>query len=283
MVADALRVVIVVLMGLTFACGAPNNPTRTEASGKESSFSVVVRDDLQPIFAKVGVSGTFVLLDVARGQTTIVDRARAERPAVPASTFKIAHSIIALETRVVRDENEVVPYGGRPQPIKAWEKDMSIREAVPASNAAIFQEIARRIGPKRMQEWLNRLGYGNREIGPAIDRFWLDGPLKISPIEQTRFLSSLAQRTLAASVSTQQTVTEILELERTPEYALYGKTGWLFDAEPQLGWWVGWVERGGRSYAFALNIDMASDADADQRVPLGREFLTRLNVLAAVR
>ncbi len=125
-------------------------------SGKETTASLVVRDDLQPIFENAGVRGTFVLLDVAQRQTTIVDRARAERPAVPASTFKIAHSIIALETGVVRDENEVVPYGGRRQPIKAWEKDMSLREAVPASNAAIFQEIARRIGPKRMQEWLNR-------------------------------------------------------------------------------------------------------------------------------
>lgn len=198
---------------------------------------------------------------------------------MPASTFKIAHSIIALETAVVRDENEVVPYGGRPQPFTAWEKDMSIREAVPASNAAIFREIARRIGPERMQEWLDRLGYGNRRIGPVIDRFWLDGPLEISPVEQTRFLSLLAQRKLAVSVSTQQTVTDILELERTPEHVLYGKTGWRFDAQPQLGWWVGWVERGDRSYTFALNIDIATDADADKRIPLGRELLTRLNVL----
>lgn len=160
---------------------------------------------------------------------------------------------------------------------------MSIREAVPASNAAIFQEIARRIGPKRMQEWLNRFGYGNREIEPAIDRFWLDGPLKISPIEQTRFLSLLARRSLATSASTQQTIADILELERTPEHALYGKTGWRFGAEPQLGWWIGWVERGGRYYTFALNIDMATDADASKRVPLGREFLARLNVLPAIQ
>lgn len=278
-----LRVVIVVLVGLTAACGVQDGPALTEASGKEPSASVVVRGDLQSIFVSAGVRGTFVLLDVARGQTTIVDRARAERPAVPASTFKIAHSIIALETGVVRDENEVVPYGGRPQPIKAWEKDMSIREAVPASNAAIFQEIARRIGPTRMQEWLNRFGYGNREIGPAIDRFWLDGPLKISPIEQTRFLSLLSRRSLDASASTQQTIADILELERTPEHVLYGKTGWRFDAEPQLGWWVGWVERGGRYYTFALNIDMTTDADASKRVSLGREFLARLNVLPAVQ
>lgn len=117
----------------------------------------------------------------------------------------------------------------------------------------------------------------------GIDRFWLDGPLEISPVEQTRFLSLLVQRKLAVSVSTQQTVTDILELERTPEHALYGKTGWRFDAQPQLGWWVGWLERGDRSYTFALNIDIATDADAGKRVPLGRELLARLNVLPAVK
>ncbi len=44
-----------------------------------------------------------------------------------------------------------------------------------------------------------------------------------------------------------------------------------------------WVERGGRFYTFALNIDIATDADADKRVPLGREFLARLNVLSATK
>ncbi len=114
--ARLLALIIVVLVALTAACGVQDNPTLTEASRQEPSSSVVVRDDLQSIFNGAGVRGTFVLLDVARGQTTVVDRARAERQAVPASTFKIAHSIIALETGVVRDENEVVPYGGRPQP-----------------------------------------------------------------------------------------------------------------------------------------------------------------------
>lgn len=256
------------------ACGADEPSTDAKPSA-----SVSVRDDLQSVFEAAGMRGSFALLDVASGQLTVVDRERAERPDVPASTFKIAHSLIALETGVVEDENEVIPYGGQPQPVPSWEQDMSIREAVPASNAAVFQQIARRVGPERMRTWLDRLDYGNREIGPNIDRFWLDGPLKISPVEQTRFLAELAQRQLDVSVATQQTVTDIIALERTPDYALYGKTGWRFDAEPQLGWWVGWVQRGERLFTFALNMDMKGAADAKQREPIGRELLKRLNVL----
>jgi len=69
---------------------------------------------------------------------------------VPASTFKIANTIIALETGVVKDENEIIPYGGRP--FKHWEKDMSMREAIALSAVPIYQELARRIGLERYRE-----------------------------------------------------------------------------------------------------------------------------------
>ncbi len=33
--------------------------------------------------------------------------------------LKIANALIALETGVVKDVDEAIPYGGRPQPVKA--------------------------------------------------------------------------------------------------------------------------------------------------------------------
>jgi beta-lactamase class D len=109
----------------------------------------VVREDLQAVFANGNVEGAFALLEVSTNQLTVVNRVRAEQRAVPASTFKIPHAVIALETGAIGDEDEVVPYGGGRQPVKAWERDMSIREAIPLSHAAIFQELARRIGHRR--------------------------------------------------------------------------------------------------------------------------------------
>lgn len=44
-----------------------------------------------------------------------------------------------------------------------------------------------------MRANVSRLGYGNAEIGQVVDNFWLVGPLKISAMEQTRFLLRLAQ------------------------------------------------------------------------------------------
>jgi beta-lactamase class D len=70
---------------------------------------------------------------------------------------------------------------------------MSMREAIGASAVPIYQELARRIGLERYQQWLARLGFGNRQTGAALETFWLDGPRQISAIEQARFVANLAQ------------------------------------------------------------------------------------------
>jgi len=274
-----LAAATVPLTGGAAYAGAGTAATAAAAGHAAEGGRVVVRDDLRQVFRKAGVTGTFALLDVARNRTVVVDRARANRRLIPASTFKIPHALIALETGAVADENEVIPYGGEPQPIPEGEQDMNLRDAIKVSNVPVFQTLARRIGIKRERQWLHRLGYGNRQVGTKVDRFWLDGPLKISAVEQTRFLSKLARLRLPASKKHQRTVRELVKVEQTKKYALYAKTGWGSATEPGIGWWVGWVERGGRLYTFALNIDVVKDADADKRIPVARELLTRLGVL----
>jgi len=233
------------------------------------------RPDLETVLRQESVSGTFTLYEVGAGRITAVNRARAEQRFVPASTFKIANSLIALETAVVKDESEVIPYGGKPQPFKAWERDMGLRDAIKISNVPIYQELARRVGIERYRFWLERLDYGNREPGTVVDRFWLDGPLAISAVEQVKFIARLAQQQLPLSTRSQSIVTDILRLERRDGAVLYGKTGW----QSPIGWWVGWVERSGKVSAFALNIDMASSQDAPKRLSVGKALLAKLKVL----
>ncbi|MFF4777172.1 class D beta-lactamase [Microtetraspora fusca] len=261
------------------ATDAVNTAGHSAAAQGVAQGGLIVRDDLQALFRQAGVRGTFALFDVKRGRTTVVDAARARKRLIPASTYKIPHSLIALETKAVKDENEVLPYGGQPQPFPEWEHDMNLRDAVRVSNVPVFQTLARRIGLKRENQWVNRLNYGNRRIGPVVDRFWLDGPLEISAIEQTRFLSRLARQQLPASKRSQLTVRELLKVEEKDGYALFAKTGWGMSTTPNIGWWVGWVERGDSLHTFALNIDVNADKDTEKRIPLARDLLTVLGVL----
>jgi len=199
---------------------------------------------------------------------------------VPASTFKVANTIIALETGAVKDENEIIPYGGKPQPFKQWEKDMSMREAIALSAIPIYQEIARRVGSGRYRDWLARLDHGNRQPGTSVDTFWLDGPLEISAVEQAHFVARLAQQKLDASPRAQAITRDIIRLECSSSKLLYGKTGWRFASNPNLGWWTGWVEQDGKIEAFSLTIDMpGAGTDAPKRVAIGKALLSRLGVL----
>lgn len=235
--------------------------------------------EVAKLFTAAGLHGTFVLYDASADRFTGHDRARAETRYIPASTFKIPNSLIGLSVGAVHDVDEVLPYGGQPQPFKEWEQDMGLRSAIRVSNVPVYQELARRIGLERMRANVAKLGYGNGEIGAVIDRFWLVGPLQISAIEQAQFLAHLAQDQLPFPKSAQAQVREIAQLEQGDGWTLYGKTGWADTYEPDVGWWVGWVKKGDRVYSFALNVDMPNEGDAKKRIGLGKESLKVLGVL----
>lgn len=233
---------------------------------------------LAKLFDDAGVTGTFVLYDVSAKRLVVHNQQRAETRFIPASTFKIPNSLIGLSVGAVKNVEEVLPYGGKPQPFKVWEQDMALRDAIKVSNVPVFQELARRIGLVRMQENVTRINYGNKEIGNQVDKFWLLGPLKISPLEQTQFLARLALGELSFSSEVQQSVREISQLEHGEDWVLYGKTGWANTETTDIGWWVGWVVKQDRVFSFALNIDMPNKADVAKRVDLGKACLKVLNI-----
>ncbi len=60
-----------------------------------------------------------------------------------------------------------------------------------------YQEVARRIGKDTMQFWLDSLSYGTKKITTAIDTFWLDNSLKITPDEELGLVKRLYFNQLA--------------------------------------------------------------------------------------
>lgn len=236
-------------------------------------------DEVGKLFAQWEVSGAFVIYDPQLDKFIGYNHRRSKTRFIPASTFKIPHALIGLDVGAVQHVDEVLPYGGALQPVPAWERDMSLRSALPISNFPVFQTLARRITLERMSVHLARMQYGNQEIGLSADRFWLDGPLTISPIEQTLFLAKLARNQLPYSPELQNQVREITLIDSGVDWELYAKTGWTQVPEPAIGWWVGWVVSGSKVYSFALNMDINSEEDAAKRIPLGRDSLVTLGVL----
>lgn len=235
--------------------------------------------EIGELFRQAKVKGTFVLYDVAEKKFVGYNRDRAETRYIPASTFKIANTLIGLSSGAVGSVDDILPYKGSANPFMAeWGHDMGLRRAIAISNVPIYQELARRIGLKRMREGVAALRYGNRKVGNAVDRFWLDGPLMISAIEQAQFLAGLAQDALPVPREIQKSVREIVRLETRTDWRLYGKTGWQNAPGPGIGWWVGWIVKKGRVYVFALNIDITDSSVAGERVRLGKASLECLGL-----
>ena len=230
-------------------------------------------------FQSANVMGSFVILDPRTGVMTGYNQARAATRFVPASTFKIANTLIGLSTGAVKDVDEILEYGAEPQPVKAWERDMSLREAIAMSNVAIYQTLARRIGTARMADTVALLNYGNQHIGQVVDRFWLDGPLKISAIEQVSFLAKLVSRSLPVSETSQIQTQNILLVDQGEGWSLWAKSGWQNYPDDGVGWWVGWVSAKGAKYPFALNIDMKQAEMGPVRERLVRLCLKSLGFL----
>jgi beta-lactamase class D OXA-48 len=239
-------------------------------------------------FDSAAVQGTFVLrrLDAdERAPVDVYDGARARRPFLPASTFKIPNSLIALELGVVHDERQRFPYTWPKTDIAAWNRDHTFATALKYSVVPVYQQIARQVGEARYRDWLARLDYGNRDSGGGLDHFWLDGALRISAVEQIAFLSRLATLQLPVSERSQRIVHGMLVTEANPCYVLRAKTGLIGvaatrDVEP-VGWYVGWVDTDTSTHVFALNIDIKRPTDAAARQRVAKAVLARAGVIPA--
>ena len=279
------------LGGALWGC-APREPAPPPASAegrvetRSAAVESVVRPDLARYFE--GVEGTFVLYDADAARYVRYNPERARERFLPASTFKIPNSLIALETGVVPDVDRVLAWDSAAAPRRdwwpaPWSRSHDMRSAFAHSVVWYYQELARRIGAERMQRHLDRFGYGNRDLSGGIDRFWLSGGLRISPDEQVEFLRRFYEGELGISPRATQAVKEIMVLESTPEYRLSGKTGTAeLSEERELGWLVGYVERAGKVYYYALNVegeDVFEEWSRERRREVAKRILRDLDVL----
>jgi beta-lactamase class D len=242
---------------------------------------IEVRNDLEKYFKEAGTSGSFVLLDLKKNRVVVVNGDRHTRGYLPASTFKIPNALIALETGVVKDaDNPVFKWDGTKRAFEQWNKDHTLRSGFKASAVWQFQEIARQIGETRMRVYVSQFGYGNRNIGgSAPDAFWLEGSLRISALQQIEFLERFYIGKLPVNPKSAEIVKDIMFLEKIGDATLRGKTGWIPSGDDKIGWLVGWVERGGDGYIFALNLDPNEERHLAARTTMAKALLTELGAL----
>ena len=201
------------------------------------------REEWGKFFDNYGIKNAgFMLRDNNHESIYYYNKARVSQRFLPASTFKIFNSLVALETAVAPDDQLVIKWDGvarKPE----WDKDMNMREAFKVSCVPYYQEMARRIGPARMQHYLDTVKYGNMKMEGNIDTFWLNNSLQISPDEEMGFLKRLYFTELPFSERSQRIVKTLMLQEQTPGYNLYYKTGTGHVGDKYIYWIVGFTER----------------------------------------
>lgn len=251
-----MRTVLIFLsfLALSFYGCTPNNVQNDES--------------LATYFKANNVTGTFGLFDNSLGDFRIYNQIRFSDSAyTPASTFKIVNSLIGVETGIVKDDSTVFKWDTVPSGRAECDKDMSMMEAFQVSCVNWYQQLARKIGEKQMQQYLDTLGYaskyGRLVLKNDLDRFWLNSNAKVTADEQVGLVKKLYFDQLPFQKRTHEIVRKMMMRENNANYRLAYKTGLgNLPNGNRVGWIVGWIEENQHPYFFALQTE-SSDPKAD--------------------
>lgn len=251
------------------SCNSPGNrkgggeEVKRGGGGEEEMRREMV-SEFQVILDSANVTGAILVFDPSSNTFYSNDFAWCETGHLPASTFKIPNSIIALETGVMESDSTVIKWDGEKRRLGVWEKDLTLREAFHVSCVPCYQEIARKIGVERMKNYLAKINYGHMVVDAAgIDVFWLEGESKISQFEQIDFLYRFYNSELPISSRTQQIMKQLMVIEENDTFRLSGKTGWSVRNGNNNGWFVGYIEKGEKLLFFATNINPKVEFNMD--------------------
>ena len=230
------------------------------------SLNNVTEDqEIRKYFEQEKVTGTFGMFNNANGQFTIYNLQRFKDSAyLPASTFKILHSLIGIQTGRVKDDSAVIAWDGIVRQMPAWNQDLTMRQAFQLSAVPWFQALARKIGRGTMQKWLDTVSYGalkGRAIIKTVDSFWLDNSIKVTADEQLGLVKRLYFGQLPFHKRTMEIVRDMMLQENQPLYKLAYKTGWgITEKDRSIGWVTGWIEENRHPYFFCLQIESSDPA-----------------------
>ena len=244
--------------------------------------------DLRRPFADCGVAGSITLYDYGAGRWIASDIRDSHRETLPASTFKVLHTLIVLEEGTVADAQTVIPWPGQTDTVKYGYRpeiyhDLTLRRAFRASAGWAYVEQAKKIPKDRYRHHLTASRYGNGDLSTEDPDFWNFGPFAVSPVNQIETLIGVYEESLPFRPESFAVLKELMVEEETPDYILRAKTGWTREGGVNLGWWVGYVETADNVWFFATRLEMDRAASppnfAECRKEVTRTVLRQLDVL----
>lgn len=251
---------------------AEENRCRWDFSSKNISFP-----DLSAYFGKY--NGSFVLYDLESDSWCIHNKEQAALRVSPDSTYKIYDALLGLEEGVIKPEDSFMAWDGKRYPFAAWNTDQTLASAMSSSVNWYFQTIDRRLSRAALHRYMQKIGYGNKDLSGDPSAYWLESSLKISPIEQVELLIRLQKNFWGFSPKNIEAVKEAICLSSSDTRKFYGKTGTgRVDGRDVNGWFIGYLETAGRTCFFATNIRAKNHAVGSLAEEITLSILSDMNL-----
>jgi beta-lactamase class D/beta-lactamase class D OXA-42 len=199
--------------------------------------------------------------DAGTGKVLMAQGA-CKRRVTPASTFKIAISLMGYDSGFLVDEHHpALPYR---EGYIDWGGDAR-HDADPArwmkdSVVWFSQQVTRSLGKARFAGYSKKFGFGNADVSgdathDGLTLSWINSSLQVSPLEQLSFLNKVATRQLGVSQHAYDKTFAITSIAGPHDgWDIHGKTGSSGSSGGGWGWFVGWASKGDRTFSFARLI-----------------------------
>ena len=211
----------------------------------------------------------------------------------PASTFKIAISLMGYDAGFLRSEHApLLQYRkGDPDWSDSWLADTDPQKWIRDSVVWYSQRVTAALGAQRFQRYATAFHYGNEDVSGDPKRHdglkwaWIDSSLRISPLEQLAFLEKVVHRELPVSATAYDMTSRITTIAgEHGGWDIHGKTGTGFplladgrsDHAHAYGWFVGWAAKGERTFAFVRQTQDPSLQDGPAGLRARDAFLPTL-------
>jgi beta-lactamase class D len=228
----------------------------------------------------------FLLVNSKSGEIMLEMGPHVDERVTPCSTFKIALSLMGFDSGILQDEKNPVWLfqEGYDDFLESWKSPQTPQSWMKTSCLWFSRVLAACLGIQKFQFYLASLDYGNQDASGGLTNAWLTSSLEISPREQVAFIQKMLQEEHPVSSHAIHMTRKLLFLEELPNgWKLFGKTSWSgstnkLDGKNELGWFIGWIQKGDNLLPFAYNI-RENKINLPQRIPRVKQLLIESHVM----
>lgn len=231
---------------------------------------------LAPLAPLFSAEENFIVLNALTDEVIEERGPHINERVTPCSTFKIPLAVMGFDSGILVDEsNPVWEFKeGYDDFLETWKAPQTPASWMKFSCVWFSRVLAEKLGEEKFLDYLNLFDYGNRDMSGGLwEASWINSSIKISPKEQALFIQKMVLGKLPVSSDALDKTKAVLFQGITQDGSkLYGKTGWTGSRKDdegnpyEIGWFVGWIEKGQNVFPFAYYI-RDSKIELTQRIP----------------